>query len=83
MFLFVSLASVSAQTPDQLKQVAAQRLDALGQCNAEKGQLQLIGAQVEAGVLMARDQWKAAFEAANPGKTLNEKGVVTEKPDQK
>jgi len=79
LLLLVLGSSASAQTPEQYKAVASQRLEALGACNTERGQLQRLGAQVEAGMLLSAEQWKARIEAANPGKTLNEKLVLVDK----
>jgi len=78
--LLVSLASVSAQTPEQFKQMAVQRTAELGQCHAELGPLQQLSAQVLAGRLLTLESLRQQVEAANPGQTLNDKLVIVAKP---
>ena len=80
MVLLISAFVVygAQQTPPDYKLLAAQRTDDLGRCHAELGPLQQLSAQVLAGRLVSIEGFKAAFEKANPGKTLSETYQVRE-----
>ncbi len=71
------------QAPADLSKALAQQTDALGQCNAERGQLQRLQASVIGGQLVEptklQAEIKAKFEAANPGKTWDDAMKVTDK----
>lgn len=79
---------VSAQgrpaSTQSVQQALAQKVAALGACNAELGPLQQLSARVLAGELVtvaqAVQQVRAAFEKANPGQTVDDSWKVTDKP---
>ena len=66
-------------TTETYRQLAVQRTLELGQCHAELGPLQQLAAQVIAGTVMSTEQFRQQVEKANPGKTLTEAFVITER----
>lgn len=82
MIMVLAAVTAGAQSlgaPDLIQQLA-QRTAALGQCHQQLGALEVLSAQVIGGVFQTQDQWRTTFEAANPGKTIDARGVMTEKP---
>jgi hypothetical protein len=84
-------AAVSAQEKpvqkDGLTQALAQQTDKLGECNAQLGPLQKLQAAFIGGQLVepakAQADFKAKFEAANPGKTLDDAFKAIDAPKEK
>lgn len=82
--LSVTAAIAQAQQPaGQFQQMLAAKVDALGKCNSELGQLQQLSAKVLAGQLVAPAVTtaanRAAFEQSNHGRTVDDTWKVVDK----
>jgi len=73
-------SSAQVDQTGALRQALGQKIAALGTCNAELGQLQQMSAQVLTGQLVPVTQIVAAFEQANPGKTLSKDWKAIDAP---